>query len=307
MRALFVVNPAAGHGRAASRWSRAGGEDAARRLGAEVRWTERPGHAARLARDGVERGCDAVVAVGGDGTVGEVVDGYLTAAPEARAGAVLGTWPVGSGCDLARHLGVKAESSLAALLESPVRRLDAGRLRGLGYDGRSFERHFLNMASMGLAGEVALRAHRGGKPLGGTFSYMASSLAALLRARARPLELTVDGVREEGRYHLLCVANTSTVGGGMRIAPGADPEDGFMELVSIEDLPRLELLRHFPKIYSGTHLGIRGVSLRRIRRLAVRSAQTVHLNVDGDVAGTLPVELEVLPGAVPFLYSRRAS
>lgn len=304
MRVLFVLNPAAGHGRAAGRWRAAFPPFSGRPADCVVRETQGPGHAAELARQGLEQGFEAVVAVGGDGTVGEVAHGYLSAPEELRARAALGTWPVGSGCDLARHLGLRPEPEelLRALAGRRVVRLDAGRADFSGYDGKPRTLHFLNMAAFGLAGEVALRVRSAGKPWGGCLSYMFSSLGALLEARPRRMELTLDGeTLPERGYHLVVLANTSTFGGGMRVAPQADPQDGRLDMVSVGGLSRWELLRRFPSIYSGGHLGAPGVEFRRARRVLARSPETVHLNVDGEAAGTLPASFEILPGAVPFL------
>lgn len=302
MRTLFIVNPAAGHGRGRRRW-----ESAARRLGQgdwQARWTEGPGHGRVLARVALEQGFSGVVAVGGDGTAGEVVDGFLAAPESVRAGAALGTWPSGSGCDLARHLRLRPDiKTLQALLaRSSIRRLDAGVVECRQPGGGAVRRHFLNVVSFGVAGEVALGAQEKGKPFGGTLSYLLSSLGALLTTPPRAMELVADGQPlPRGRYHLVSVANTSTTGGGMIIAPGADAEDGFLDLVAVGDMGRWELLRRFPEIYRGTHLRHKGVSRRLIRRLEARSSETVRLNIDGEAMGLLPAVFEVMPKAVPFL------
>lgn len=303
MRALFIVNPAAGHGRGRERWERVAARVLAAQPDCEARLTSGPQDASRLCRRGLEEGFDAVLAVGGDGTLGEAVDGYLSAPEGLRGRRPLGTWPVGSGCDLARHLGIRGEAEpLLELLARPkIRRLDAGLVEFAGPQGR-LRRHFLNVSALGLAGDVALRVHSGGKPWGGTLSYLMSSLAALLTARSKSLDLTVDGVPEpRAPYHLIVMANTSTFGGGMRVAPTADPQDGLLDLVAVGDLSRWGLLRRFPLIYTGGHIGVPGVTHRLVRRLEVRSPEEVYLNIDGEAIGTLPASFEVLPGAVPFL------
>lgn len=304
MRTLFIVNPAAGHGRGESRWAQAQPEALSALPGSSVWKTERPGHGAELARRGLSEGFEAIVAVGGDGTIGEVVDGFLGAAVSQRGKTALGVWPAGSGCDLARHLGITGDSeSMLRLLSKPkVRRLDAGLLEFTGPDGRAARRFFLNVVSLGIGGEIGRRIAASGKPLGGTLSYMAISLACLAKAKAYPMKLVIDGAAQpESGYHLIAVANTSTTGGGMKIAPQADAQDGWLDFVAVGDLPRWRLFGRFPLIYSGSHLGTPGVSHRKIKRLEVRSSQTVYLNVDGEAIGTLPAVFEAVPAAVPFL------
>ena len=304
MKTLFIVNPAAGHGRGDDRWSAAQARALAAFPGSEAWKTERAGHASELARRGLERGFEALVAVGGDGTIGEVVDGFLSAPASLRGKALLGVWPAGSGCDLARHLriGAEPESMLALLAKPAVRRLDAGSLDFAGPDGKTMRKYFLNVVSLGLGGEVGRRIAATGKAWGGTLSYMAISLACLARAKPYPMTLVIDGVEApEASYHLIAVANTSTTGGGMRIAPRADAQDGKLDFVAVGDLSRLQLFGRFPLIYSGGHLGTSGVTHRLISRLEVRSKAPVYLNIDGEAMGALPAVFEALPGAVPFL------
>lgn len=288
MKTLVILNPAAGHGRGEARW-KAGGDP-----GLEVARTKAPGHASELAREAVGR-YDVVVAAGGDGTLGEVVDGYLSAGTKKAA---LATWPIGSGCDLARHIGMTASRrALDHVLARKPRLLDAGLV-----EYKQGRRYFLNIAALGLAGDVALRVRSSGKPLGGTATYLLQSLAALLTARAKPMDFVVDGVKlPRAGCHLAVLANTSTFGGGMRVAPSASAEDGLLDLVTVGDLSRLELLRRFPSIYTGGHLGTKGVEHRLARKVEVSSPETVYLNIDGDAIGTLPAAFSVLPAAVPFL------
>jgi YegS/Rv2252/BmrU family lipid kinase len=305
LRALFVVNPAAGHGRGGARW------DEVRRLAAglwpehEVRFTEGPGHGRELSRAAVLGGADLVVAVGGDGTLGEAVDGYLSAPEAARAAAALATFPAGSGCDFARHAGVPREPRAwaAAMAAGRRRRLDAARASFRGRDGAARSRHFLNVAALGLAGDVALGVERRGKALGGALTYLLESLRAIAAARPRLMTLVVDGRAEApAEYHLVAAANTSSIGGGMRVAPGADAEDGLLDLLTVGPLSRPRLLRLMPKVYAGGHVGAPGVVLRRARRVEIDCDEPLPLNLDGDLEGAAPAAFEVLPKAVPFLF-----
>ncbi|MBI3552326.1 MAG: diacylglycerol kinase family lipid kinase [Elusimicrobia bacterium] len=302
MKTLFIVNPAAGNGRGDGRWASFEARFLEASPGSKVWRTERPGHAVELVAKALEGGFEAIVAVGGDGTAGEVVDGYLKSPVALRKRAALGTWPVGSGCDLARHLGLKADESFLEVLSKPViRRLDAGLVEFSG-EGGPARRHFLNVVSLGIGGEIGRKTQEKGKRWGGTLSYLLTSLSCLLRAKPYAMTLLTDGKAEPGApYHLVAVANTSTTGGGMRIAPQADAQDGLLDLVSVGALSRLSLLQRFPLIYSGGHIGTAGVSHRKIRRLEIASEGTVYLNIDGEAVGTLPAVFQVLPAAVPFL------
>lgn len=303
MRTVFIVNPAAGHGRAGGRWEKA--RELAKGIfpDLELVRTERPGHARELAREAVTAGVDLVVAVGGDGTMGEVVDGYLAVPAHVRHSSVLSTFPAGSGCDFARHMGVPREPEAWAksFAEGKRRRLDAGRATFRGPDGAPRSRHFLNVAALGLPGEVAVAVDKRGKVLGGTLTYLLEGVLSVMTARARRMRFTIDGVEEaSAAYHLVAAANTSSFGGGMRLAPEADAEDGLLDLLTIADMPRLQLMGLLPHAYSGGHLGRPGVALRRAKRIEIHPDESLPLNIDGDAEGSSPVVFEVLPKAIAF-------
>jgi diacylglycerol kinase (ATP) len=302
----FILNPAAGHGRAARRWARAYRQAAAACPDHVVWTTAGPGDGTVLARKALEAGYTTLVAVGGDGTLGEVVNGCLEAPADLRARAALATWPAGSGCDFARHVGARPDPrQLAALLTTgTIRRLDVGRVSSRDAIGRPAHRYFLNVAAFGLAGDVALAVARHGKRLGGRFSYLVEAARAIARARPRSIELVVDGRRELSvPYHLVVVANTSTFGGGMRVAPEADPADSWLDLVTVGAVSRGQLLRLLAHARTGDHVGRPGVAIRRARRVEAAGDGVAPLNVDGEPWGTLPAVFEILPGAIRWIES----
>jgi YegS/Rv2252/BmrU family lipid kinase len=266
-------------------------------------WTTAgPGDGAILARRALEEGCTVLVAVGGDGTLGEVVNGYLDAPDALRDRAAVATWPAGSGCDFARHVGARPDPQqlAASLTAGTIRRLDVGRVTCRDATGQPGHRYFLNVAAFGLAGDVALA--RGGKRLGGRLSYLVAAARAIVRARLRSIELVVDGIRESpAPYHLVALANTSTFGGGMRVAPGADPADGWLDLVTVGAVSRGQLLRLLARARSGGHVGRPGVIVRRVRRVEAGGDGPGPLNVDGEAWGQLPATFEVLPGALRWI------
>ncbi len=302
--ALFIINPAAGHGRAGRAWAAL--KDAALRLvpDAACAVTESAGHAAELARAAAEDGVSKIIAVGGDGTFCEALEGLMGASERARSRAALGAVPAGSGCDLARHLGYpKDRDGLIALLaRGGTRRIDVGLA---SFAGGSRRRHFINIAAFGLGGDVARRVAASGKPLGGTLSYAFASLAALAAARARPMRLVADGAPMEGRWHLGVLANTSSMGGGMLIAPGAVDDDGEMELVLAGDMSRAALLAAMPSLYRGRHIGRPGIEILKVKRLECSSREPVSLNIDGEADGAFPAVFEVLPKAVSVITPER--
>lgn len=300
---IFILNPAAGHGRAGRVWDSL--KDAALRLlpASACLVTERPGHASELAREAVLAGATRLIAVGGDGTFSETLEGLMAAPEYLRRNVALGAVPAGSGCDLARHLGYPGDRDglIDLLARGTARPMDVGRIDYTGPGGVPRRRHFMNIAAFGLAGDVAHSIKASGKPLGGTLSYFFVSLRALLTAKAKEIRLRADGRDMPGRYHLGVLANTTSMGGGMLIAPGAKDDDGLLDLVLVGDMSRLSLLRSFPALYKGKHLNSPGVTLTAVRRLEADSDEAVYLNIDGEADGMLPAVFETLPLAVNVL------
>ncbi|MFH1726425.1 MAG: diacylglycerol kinase family protein [Elusimicrobiota bacterium] len=307
-KTAVIVNPAAGAGRSGSRW--AGRRSSLREaLGAfeELR-TERPGHGAELARTALESGAKRIISVGGDGTWHEVVAGYFSAPEAARAGAALGCYPTGSGCDFARHLRYPREEDalLSVLSGDKTRLIDLVRATVTAEDGGTLSVPLTNMAAFGLGGDVARAVQRTGKRAGGTLSYLMTTVALLLRSRAREYTLKLDGKPlPERRLHTAILANTSSTGGGMLVAPDADATDGLFEVMTIGDVTRLRMLLAMRKLYSGRHLEEKGVSLYQGKRLEASlptgSVEPSYLNLDGEALGRLPAVFEILPRIVPVL------
>lgn len=313
---LVIVNPASRHGAAGRRWRALEG-CLGEVLGApgrdwELERTRGPRDAERIAREGVRAGVRRVVVVGGDGTTSEVVTGLLAA--DLGAEAEIALLPFGTGGDLPRTLGIPRDPRRAAALlaEGKVRRLDAGRVRLRGRAGRPATYYFLNVASLGLGGLVCELVNASPKLLGGTASFLIGSLRAIARWKSPPVTLRLDGeVVHEGPLALAAAANGRFFGGGMQVAPQARPDDGLLDVVVIPGLARIQLAAKLPLIYRGAHLSQPGTRLLRGLRLeaepdsaeaAGAEADTaVWVEVDGEPLGTLPAEIEILPGAIAFV------
>jgi YegS/Rv2252/BmrU family lipid kinase len=302
-RTLVIVNPRSRGGATGRRWTQL--ETRLREaLGPlEVEHTQAPRHAERIAREGVRAGVERVLVAGGDGTLSEVATGLLAAGLGGYA--VLGLLPLGTGGDFARSLGVPADldGALAGLAAGKARPVDAARVEYCDDAGRTRTRYLVNVASLGVSGLVTQLVNRAPKLLGGRLSFLIGTLRALVRWRCRPVTLKVDGqVVFEGPIVLATAANGRYFGGGMLVAPQARLDDGLLDVVVVPELSRLALLRKLPRIYAGTHLEDPATRLHRGRTLeAVAEAGSVPLEVDGEPLGTLPLRVEVLPGALSMI------
>jgi YegS/Rv2252/BmrU family lipid kinase len=251
----------------------------------------------RLAAAAVEDGARLVVAVGGDGTLHEVVNGVLAAAPESPPEVAL--VPGGRGSDFARGMGIPQSLPEAlALLAAPALMLDVGRVT---LPGRSA--YFINVADAGLGGYCVAIANRIRLPIPGRITYLAASLWGLVSYTGSPMVLTLDGGaggRLEGRFLEVAVANSGYFGGGMNIAPGASPVDGLFDIVVIPEGGRLTMVSLSPDLYAGRLRANAHVGFHRCRTLTIESSEAVPLDLDGERADGIPVTFEVLPARLPF-------
>lgn len=282
----LVVNPRAGRGRAARSLDALA--DRARGAGVEVLVPGSPSAVAEEARRAADEGCRRLVVAGGDGTVHWAVQGL------AGSTCALAVVPCGSGNDVAGALGVPADplAAFALALSGEERAIDLGRGAG---------RWFVTVAGVGIDGAVVERVERGYGPLRGRAVYPVAVLHALLAFRPPRLRIDHDGGRLEGTFVLAAAGNLARFGGGMRVAPGALPDDGLFDLVAIEGLSALRLALLFPRIYSGRHVAHPRVRVVRTSRLAIAADREMRLQADGEILGRVggePVEITLVPRAL---------
>lgn len=281
MHALVIINPAAGSRRVDRdrvRRQQALAERAlATRATADVRVTERPGHATTLARDAVNRGVDLVVVWGGDGTVNEAVQAL------AFTGVPLAVVPAGSGNGFARELGIAAQPAraFAQALEAPSQVLDVGEIGG---------RLFANLAGVGLDAAIAraFNARRGRTHGLATYAWL--SVLEVCRYDASRYTIELDDETLDERATLVALANSAQYGNGARVAPDARPDDGWLDLVVVRAAGPLATLWRARRLFDGRIADERGVTMRRVRRVRITAHGLLHVHVDGeplDAAGRL--------------------
>lgn len=301
MKTAFIVNSVAIR-RCLGQWRRV--QDYIRRNGfssSDVRMTERFGQATDLARDSVSSGCNMVVAVGGDGTVNEVLNGLIQDGQSSAGDLTLGIVPLGSGCDLARSLGISKNGTdaIRTLEGAETRRLDIGRVDFMSLDGHKQTRYFINIADLGAGGLVVQKASRAPWILGPRPNYVWGILTAAALYRARKISISIDeGPPTDLPIRNTIVANGRYFGRGFLAAPEAQMDDGLFDIVNVGDFGTLEGIWHVPKLRGGKHLGLDKVSHFRGRKVQVSTDEDVLLEMDGDLVGTLPATFEVVPGAV---------
>jgi YegS/Rv2252/BmrU family lipid kinase len=301
-RPLVIVNPRSGRGLNEAKWARVRGAliDGLGEL--DSAFTGAPRDAAAIARREAEAGRRLIVALGGDGTISEVANGILEAGAGART--ELGIVPRGTGGDFRRTLELPHDITEAArrIREATARAVDAGRVRFRGHDGQQVVHHFVNVASFGFSSTVATRANASSKRFGGRVAFFAATLRALVSYDNTDVWVTVgDKPRERRRVLMAAVGNGRFFGGGMKICPEARIDDGALELVTVGDFSKGEILANIGRLYEGTHVELESVESARVTRVEVEPVEAearIPLELDGETPGHLPAVFEILPAAL---------
>ncbi|HCJ11296.1 MAG TPA: hypothetical protein DHW14_09080 [Clostridiales bacterium] len=289
MRVLFIVNPVAGGGRGLRVWRAVERALLERGCPAEHRFTGGRGAATELAAEVRRAGYDRVVGIGGDGTIQEIVNGLLD--EEARCPTALAVIPGGTGNDFSKMLGYPQNplKALEVALGGRELTLDVGRI------GR---RYFINIAGVGFDAEVAAFLNLRPKRLPGVLTYLFGVLVMLFRYRPAPLELAMDDLTLKEKCLLVSVCNGHSHAGGMKMCPGARPDDGVLDICVAGNLSRLETLMLLPRVFWGGHTRHRKVRLYRTTEIRIASRTPLHVQADGEVLGRLPAEIRIVPGAL---------
>jgi YegS/Rv2252/BmrU family lipid kinase len=299
---LIILNPWAGRGTSGRR--RPELEQALREHDADYQivTTHALGGATELAWQGVEHGYDRIVAVGGDGTINEVVNGIKGAEAELGRRARLGVIPLGTGSDFIKVLdGVEAND-----IHGGVRRAAGERTRvvdlGRVQVGDRAPRYFINALGMGLDAQVAAESLKLTK-LKGLAVYLVAIIRALANYKAHPMTVEYDGSRIHRRLLFASPANGRCQGGGFWLTPDALIDDGLLDICLVDNMRLDEIIRHLPKVMEGTHTHMKQVTMGRARNISVQCAAPIPVATDGEVIATdaRSVTVETLPGAIEVL------
>jgi YegS/Rv2252/BmrU family lipid kinase len=301
MKTFFVVNPKSANGETGKRWVEI--EARLKRSLGEMSFgfTERAMHADSLARQALKEGFDTVVAVGGDGTINETLNGFFEGGKPVNPHAALGVVPRGTGGDFKRSFGWDGalEPAVERLRRDASVPFDVGLLEYTDARGARRERYFANIASFGASGVVDQEVNRSSKALGGKLSFMWGSVKALARYSDKPVRIRIDGGQwQRMDITTVAVANGKYFGGGMMVAPTAEPSDGVFDVTVWSGYSLMDFALKQQGIYSGRHVAWKGTKCLRAKVLEAESDEDVLIDCDGEQPGRLPCKMTVLPGAV---------
>lgn len=305
MDAFLVVNPRSAGGRTGTDWPRVARKLEAAGLQVKARFTEGPGHATELTREGLRDGHQRIVAVGGDGTINEVVNGFFEADGRSlNPEAALGVLCRGTGCDFIKTHGIpkQEDAAIQRLATATPRSIDIGRVEHLDALGQRSIRYFCNIAEAGMGGAAVRRVNSGSKRLGGFASFLIGTLQTFATYQNHPMTLQLDDHPPESLVGCDVIIGIGRYfGGGMCVLPQAQPDDGVFDILILGDLSRFELFANVARVYFGTHLSHPKVRHLQARRVKVSSSAPLLLETDGEQPGVTPATFTLLPGALKLL------
>lgn len=296
MHVVAIVNPAAGAGRAPRVWRQAERLLRASGVRTDGMLTNAPGAAEALAREAADSGADVVAAVGGDGTVHEVVNGLYLSAISGRHSR-LAVIPAGTGGDFARTMRMRrgVRAAVARILAGSCLTLDLGLAQPSG-------RVFVNFAETGLGAAVVRREREMDSHLPGRLSFFLAAVDAARSEDNIEAYIEIDGLPAyDDRLVSVVVANGRYFGGGMKIAPAASNRDGLLDILILGDFSRSELLTQIWKLYPGSHVRHPKVLWQRASSVIVRTAPGTPLDLDGELLNTVTDRFSILPSVLSVL------
>jgi YegS/Rv2252/BmrU family lipid kinase len=294
--AKVIVNPLARGGVSRIKWPLIHESLKHAGLSFNYAFTEGTGHGSELAREAVEEGYELVIAVGGDGTVNEVVNGLVDESGRGRA--TLGIISAGTVGDFSHSLGIPRDVFKSCRLFSNFKRttVDLGCVEYMK-DNQRRKRFYINTAGLGFVTDVVGGTDRRLKFIGGTIPYVIGLIPTVKNYSNKDIILSIDGESRRERDFVVVVNNGRYLGGG-KVFPDADPCDGLLDVVIVGNMSKLEALWSFPRFYTGTHAGCPKINLCKARSVSVESLQPLPIQMDGEVVGELPASFQVVPSAL---------
>ena len=298
---LLIFNPMADNGRTGQKAS-----DLRAMIdtlgGADWHATQYPAHASEVAAAATEQGYQTVVALGGDGTVHEVINGLMRVAPERRP--KLGIVALGSGNDFAHAVGIQTnpQDAMRRVFAGAPRAVDVALIR----DGTGRSEYFNNSAGLGFDAAINIRSRKI-KRLNGFLMYLAATLQSIaLNFEAPHLKVQYDGGMLDQPVMMLTVGNGMREGGGFVTTPDAKVDDGLLDFIYISQVTQFRMLQLLPRVMNGTHVGQPDVHIKRTTRLVIDSDRALPIHIDGELfapyeANVRHVEVELLPSAVQVI------
>ncbi len=300
MKTFFVVNPHSANGSTGKRWGELSAVISRALPDFSVEFTKGPMDAARIAREAIKKGFECIVAVGGDGTINVVTNGFLEYGTVLVPNAALGVLPRGTGGDFRKTFDwdTDFEKAVARLKTNETRPFDVGVCEYLNHSGQKETRYFANILSFGVSGQVDREVSKM-KGFGGRIGFSLASLRALTKFKEKPVRVSFDGAAPRAMpITVIAVGNGKFFGGGMKVTPTADVSDGIFDVTIWSGYTLSDFIFKQGGIYSGKHVEFKGTSTLRCKDVVAESDVEVLIDCDGEQPGKLPCKVSILPAAI---------
>lgn len=298
---IAIVNPKAASGKTGRYWAKLRPYLESLLGPVNVLITRRPEHATELVSSAIREGYKSVIAVGGDGTVNEVVNGFFSGDQLISPDGVLGIIPQGTGSDFCRSLSLPLDKKAAVdiIQGGIVKEIDVLRVRYHTPQGKSRQRYCVNITSFGMAGDVARLAKRLSKFFGGKLAFILATYITALRFGGRAVTIRLDNeFTKEIKISNIAVGNGQFHGSGMWACPRAIIDDGLIDITVIQYVSLFEIARSLPMLYDGRIYEHPKVEFRRAARVGAASSEATLIEIDGEPLGQLPLDISVIPRAI---------
>lgn len=288
MSILFIVNPTAGKGKARELAPLIEKKCEENKIAYELRLTAAPGDGTSIAASGAREGFERIVAVGGDGTVNEVLNGIV------GTSSALGVIPGGSGNDFIRSINENSEieTILHDNIYGRIIKSDIGKCNG---------KYFINVASSGFDAQVVIETINAKKIFSGSFAYIAALIKTIFSYKGSKINIKIDESEFNENSLLIAVANGRYYGGGMLPAPEAKINDGLFHICHIKHVGKLKMFALFPRFMKGKHGDIREVSMLIGRNVRIEANSELPVNVDGETFFSRQISFEIIPGGINII------
>ncbi len=293
-RVLAIINPVSSNGKTWRRWSSLRQSVQDIYGGFDEVFTSAKGEAVALTRKAVYEGYSHIIAVGGDGTINEVINGFFDNGNLINPKVNLGVVPSGSGSDFVRTLA----SSLSCSCPMNTFPVDVGKIDYEDETGLLKTCYFINISDTGIGAATIERVERGYKKFGSSMGFLLAALVSMIFYKNRDLVISLDNQHLKGRFASIVVANGQYFGGGMKIAPQARLDSGNFQVVTVGDLSKPTFIRNLMKVYSGTHLSHPQVNCYTSKSVSISSNENLQLETDGEYLNVRKVRFTLIPKAI---------
>lgn len=266
--------------------------------------TQRRHHALELSQKVVERGTDYLIAVGGDGTVSETINGLMLSPKEKRKNVILGVLPKGTGNDYARVLHVEdSPEQLARLIgQNQPYAVDVGEIEFTDFQGKRQSRFFDNVADIGLGAETVAQVNEASKFWGGNFTFIRATLKAFVKNKPKLIRIESPHFQWSGKVVTLCIAKGKYFGSGLGIAPQAQLDDGLLQLAIVGNVTKMDFVKNLPALKKAKIIKHPEIFYHRVTQCTIATQEkNCLLEMDGEVVGFPPLKVKIHPRAVRVL------